>query len=61
MWEVVSKNCAAKRIFHKIHREIPAPESLSNTVKGFQVALLATLLKRDPTLVFQNYLFVDSL
>ena len=34
--------------FHKIHREIPVLQSLSNTVKDLQAARLATLLKRDP-------------
>ena len=55
--------CAKKlpKTFHKIHREIPVLESLSNTVKCFQAVRLATLLKRDPALVFQEQSFVDPL
>ena len=61
---MVAKRCSAKILsekFHKIHREIPVLESLSNTVKCFQAVRLATLLKRDPALVFQEQPFVDPL
>ena len=34
-------------MFHKIHREIPVLESLSNAFKGLQIVMLATLLKKD--------------
>ena len=34
--------------FLKIHREIPVRRSLSNNVKNFHGARLATLLKKDP-------------
>ena len=48
---MVARRCSAKKFskkFHKIHKEIPVPQSLSNTVKDFQAVRLATLLKRDP-------------
>ena len=40
-----------KKVFlkiHKIHREIPVPQSPSNIVKDLWAVRLATLLKRDP-------------
>ena len=43
---VLQKN--SKKL-HKIHREIPVLESLSNTVKGLHAVRLATLLKRNPS------------
>ena len=33
--------------FQKVHREIPALQSLSNTVKGLHDVRFANLLKRD--------------
>ena len=35
-------------------------ESISNTFKGVQAVRLATLLKRDHTLAFQNHPFLDA-
>ena len=63
---MVAKRCSAKKFswkFHKIHREIPTVylQSLSNTVKDLQAVRLATLLKRNPALVFQEQSFVDHL
>ena len=51
MWDVVAWTCSANKLswkFHKIYREIPVLESLSNTVKPVQVVRFASLLKRDP-------------
>ena len=47
--------------FLKIHREIPVRRSLSNNVKSFHGVRLATLLKKDPSLVFEIKPFVDTL
>ena len=63
MLQVVAKSFSTKKLskkFHKIHREIPVLESISNTVER-QAVWLATLLKRDPAQVFQNQPFVDLL
>ena len=38
MWKVVARRCSANKLsykFHKIRREIPVLESLSNTVMGW--------------------------
>ena len=48
---MVVRKCSAKRLswkFHKIHREIPELESLSNTVKGLQAVSPEILSKREP-------------
>ena len=64
MLQVVAKSCSTKKLskkFHKIHREIPVLDSISNTVERLQAVWLATLLKRDPVQVFQNQPFIDLL
>ena len=48
---MVARKFSAKKVskkFRKIHIEIPALESLSNTAKCLQPIRLAALLKRDP-------------
>ena len=47
--------------FLKIHREIPVQRSFSNNVKSFHGVSLATLLKKDPSLVFEIKSFVDTI
>ena len=47
--------------FLKIHREIPVRRSLSDNVKSFHGVRLPTLLKKDPSLVFEIKSFVDTL
>ena len=47
---MVARRCSAKQLFWKflkIHRETPVRQSLSNTVKSFHAATLATFLKED--------------
>ena len=51
MWEVVPRIFYAKKRslkIHKIHREILAMYSFSNTINGLQAVRLGTLLKTDP-------------
>ena len=62
MSEVAARRCSAKKLFkkcHKIQKEIPVLESLSNTVNSLQAVWFATLLKRNPPLRFQNQPFLD--
>ena len=40
--------CSAKKVSEKIHKEIPALQSLSDTIKELQAVRFATLLKRHP-------------
>ena len=61
---MVANKFSAKKSFlrfHKIYREIPVPVHLSNTVKCLHTVRLATLIKRDSELVFQNLPFIDPL
>ena len=47
--------------FLKSHREIPVRQSLSNNVKSFHGVRFATLLMKDPSLVFGIKPFMDTL
>ena len=61
---MVARRTSAKKIsekLHKIHREIPVLQSLSNTVKSIEAVRLATFLKRDPRTGVKDQPFVDPL